>query len=219
MGRGQKIVTTALWGVVVLAMVGFVTLWATRRDNPSLAGAPDSPVTGVRLEQPEDSLPALFPAPPFQLTDQTGKTMRTADLHGSVWTAILFFTECNGVCPGMTGRMVELQQAVPSEKVKLVSFTVDPAKDTPEVLAKYAQRVGAKPGQWFFLTGTTEQMFATAKGFNLAATPATESEPILHSEKVLLIDKSGTVRGIYDTRSDSSMGKLARDAVTLAEAP
>src|SRR5437667_10989722 len=90
--------------------------------------------------QPE--LTKFYPVPDFSLTDQTGKTATLHDLAGKVWVADFIFTNCGGTCPVMTDKMRKLEDALPAE-VHLVSFTVDPTRDTAKVLAAYAEEHGA----------------------------------------------------------------------------
>ena len=86
-------------------------------------------------------LPVLGSVPAFQLTDQLGRTFSSAALDGHVWVADFVFTNCEGPCPRMSSHMGALQGKTDSA-VKLISFTVDPARDTPPVLAAYAKKFG-----------------------------------------------------------------------------
>src|SRR5258708_3208478 len=95
-------------------------------------------------------LPDYGLVPEFQLTAQTGLTFDSKVLNGNIWVADFMFTTCPGPCPRMTSQMHEIQQAT---SVKLVSFTVDPDRDTPPGLAQYAQAHHASPERWSFLTG------------------------------------------------------------------
>src|SRR5687768_3294207 len=129
MGKGPKIVTTVLWGMTVFAMLGVVGtgLWAKKargRQAPGVVSA--------------DDLPKFYQAPAFELTDQENRTVTDAQLRGSAWVAIVFFTNCPDICPGMMGRLVDLQEAVKDPNVKLVSFSIDPERDTPQRLKQYA---------------------------------------------------------------------------------
>jgi cytochrome oxidase Cu insertion factor (SCO1/SenC/PrrC family) len=204
MGKRQQIVTTVLWGMTVFAMLGLVGtgLWAKK-------------ARGRQADQ-VDALPVYFAAPPFELTDQNSRTITGGQLRGSVWVAMVFFTNCPDICPGMMGRLVDLQQAVTDPRVKLVSFSIDPERDTPEQLKQYAERLGADSTRWFLLTGTKDQMFAAAEGLKLSAEPARGDKPISHTNRMLLIDVHGQVRGVYDSSDDAAMSKLAADAATLA---
>jgi protein SCO1/2 len=115
----------------------------------------------------------------------------------------------------MVSRMTELQKAVTSPDVKVVSFSIDPERDTPEVMKAYAERVGADQSRWYFLTGPKPTMFEVARGLKLAAEPAHDNQPLTHTNKALLIDRVGRVRGIYDATDPESMAKLAKDAKTI----
>ena len=92
--------------------------------------------------------------PDFTLISQAGQTTNLKDLEGKVWVADFIYTNCTGPCPRMSSEMRQVQEAVRNlTEVKLVSFTVDPVRDTPQVLAVYAKRFQAEPSRWLFLTG------------------------------------------------------------------
>ena len=199
MDRRQKIITTVLWSVLVIAMLGVVGtgLWAKFRPDP---------------------LPVLYAAPSFSLTDQDARPFGSEDLRGKTWVAAFIFTHCPGVCPQMTMNMSALQQAVPDRDVHLVSFSVDPERDTPAVLKEYARSFDADPARWHFLTGDGAKVFDVAAGLKLTAAPAGKFGPdIVHAEKLLLIDGEGRVRGAYDSKDEQEMKNLARDAAALAD--
>ena len=199
MGKRQQIVTTLLWGLTVFGMLGLVGtgLWAKRARG-------------------REALPTYYEAPQFALTDQNHKQVTHEQLRGSVWVAMVFFTHCPDICPGMMGRLVDLQESVKDPSVKLVSFSIDPERDTPEQLRQYAERLGADSTRWLLLTGTKDEMFAVAEGLKLSASPAQGDQPIAHTNRMLLIDQAGQVRGVYDSSDDAAMGKLATDAARLA---
>src|SRR6201997_88595 len=90
--------------------------------------------------------------PPFQLTNQTGEVFGSAQLAGKIWIADFIYTTCPGPCPMISSRMGELQKPFEKTDVQLVSFSVDPEKDTPAVLRRYAEGLQAGPGRWDFLT-------------------------------------------------------------------
>ena len=115
----------------------------------------------------------------------------------------------------VSAKMVELQKNTPAD-VQLVSFTVDPATDTPAILKTYGESFHADFDRWHFLTGTPQQMFDVAAGMKVAAKPAEGQDPILHSEKILLIDAAGTVRGLYNSNDDEAMKRLVADSEKLA---
>jgi cytochrome oxidase Cu insertion factor (SCO1/SenC/PrrC family) len=88
--------------------------------------------------RPDGPLPTLWSVPAYQLADQDGKTRTPQDLRGSVWVADFIFTSCKSICPVLTAKMVQVQRAVPDARLKFVSFSVDPERDTPEALHAYA---------------------------------------------------------------------------------
>jgi protein SCO1/2 len=142
-------------------------------------------------------LPILGEVPEFSLTDQTGKTVSKRDLAGSVWIADFIYTGCAAACPLMTQRLSETGKTLPG--VRLVSITVDPATDTPERLKQYSEQFGALPETWSFLTGDAEEIRRTAsEGFKVSLQKASETD-IFHSEKFVLIDKQGRIRGYFDS--------------------
>ena len=206
MDRKQKIITSVLWGVLVLAMLGVVGsgLWARYRETLK-------PVASER------TLPVLFDAATFALTDQDGKPFSSEQLRGKTWVADFIFTHCPGVCPRMTMQMAGLQKTLSGRDVHFVSFSVDPERDTPEVLKAYARTYDADPTRWHFLTGEKAAMFQAARDMKLTAEPAGVLGPeIAHAEKFLLVDPQGRVRGAYDSKDDTEMKQLAADAAALA---
>ena len=163
-------------------------------------------------------LPDAGPLPGFSLTDARGRTVTLEDLAGSVWIADFIFTRCAGQCPLMSGRMAELQQAFAGTPgLQLVSFTVDPAHDTPDVLAAYGDHHGASDGRWRFVTGEPQAVLALVRaGFRLAvAEEGTPEEPITHSIRLVLVDRRGHVRGSYEATDERVMARLRDDARRL----
>ena len=166
----------------------------------------------------ESDLPNFYSLPDFSLTDQTGKTTTLHDLAGRVWVADFIFTNCGGTCPLMTDKMRKLQDALPAE-VHLVSFTVDPTRDTPKVLAAYAEEHGASRDRWLFLTGENQAMYdICVKGFKLPLDTegGTPAEPIAHSTRFVLVDKHGDIRGYYSGTEEDELRRLSADAKKLS---
>ena len=169
------------------------------------------------------ALPVLGAVPPFTLTERAGTPLGTRDLAGHVWVADFIFTRCPDFCPALTARMKGLQDvlAAPEDAVRLVSITVDPEHDTPEVLRDYATRNGARPG-WLFLTGPREHIASLLRdGFRVAyASDGPPESPITHSDRFVLVDRQLRIRGYYHGTDEHDLGRLARDAAALrAERP
>lgn len=167
-------------------------------------------------------LPSLGDVGSFTLTDQSHHAVSAQALRGRVWAAAFFFTRCPSVCPRITRRMRALQQAAAQDDVKLelVSFSVDPENDTPEVLTAYARQYGADLATWRFLTGDLEVVRKTSEqGFKLAldgkATPGAEHLGLFHGSHLVLVDQTGQIRGYYRTSEDEQMAQLLKDAALL----
>jgi protein SCO1/2 len=183
-----------------------------------VVAVPVAQVLGRDVPRP----PALqLPLPPFSLTRESGERFGSEDLRGRVWIADFVFTSCPLVCPKLTKRMAEIQYRGRhlGEALRLVSFTVDPENDTPEVLAAYARSYHAKPNRWIFLTGPLGDVETTVvKGFKLAMGKE-ETAPglfaIFHGERLVLVDQAGAIRGYYEA-DDEGVTQILRDAGILA---
>lgn len=154
-----------------------------------------------------------FVIPDFALTERSGKTLKLADLAGKVWVADFFYTTCPGTCPMLSSRLSDVQKALGSEPdLRLVSISIDPEKDTPEVLKLYAEKFQASD-RWLFLTGEKGIIYNLARdGFKLPiAAPASPGEQIIHSTRLVLIDRTGTVRGFYEATGETSVSEIIRD--------
>jgi protein SCO1/2 len=154
-------------------------------------------------------LPVLAEVPPFDLTLQTGQPFDSKTLDGHIWIADFIYTTCDGPCPMMSHQMRGLQSSTESTPgVKLVSFTVDPAHDTPPVLAKYAQFFKADPARWYFLTGDLARLNDLGlNGFKLNVVDGSLS----HSTRFALVDGRRRIRGFYLTSDDDFKTRLLHD--------
>ena len=156
--------------------------------------------------------------PEFSLVDHTGQTLSRESLEESVWIANFVFSRCAGQCPLLGNRMRELHAFFgQTPGVRLVSFSVDPQYDTPEILSTYAEQYGAKAPQWIFATGGKNAILdLVQKGFRLGLSEeGSEAEPILHSLRLALVDAQGHVRGYYDGSDEEAMRRLREDAQML----
>jgi len=151
--------------------------------------------------------------PNFQLINQNGQPFGSAQLIGRIWIADFIFTTCPGPCPMISTRMGELQKPLEKTDVHLISFTVDPAKDTPEVLRGYAEKLQAQPGRWDFLTGPQPTIYSLSRnGFKLAVSDGREETGTpVHSTRVVLVDRRGEIRGYYDVTEPDAVTKLLAD--------
>lgn len=153
----------------------------------------------------------------FSLVDQDGESFSLDNLYGKIWIADFIFTRCQGPCPIMSSHMQRLQTSLShSPSVGLLSFSVDPTYDTPEVLTKYANTFGAQKDKWYFITGDRDAIYDLARSnLKMSVEDKTESTPIIHSTSFVLIDKTATVRGYYNTNEEGFMDRLLLDIQLL----
>ncbi|MBL9123759.1 MAG: SCO family protein [Planctomycetaceae bacterium] len=193
----------ALWGLVFLALAG-VYYWRTQH----------APLATVRVVPESTTQEDVWPQDPvvdFELVDAAGQPFLSQQLRGKVWVASFFFANCPGFCLNLNQQIARLAQDLSDTDVQFVSFTVDPAHDTPAVLAEYAQRFAADPARWTFLTGEQATIERVAeKSFLVSAAPAT------HTGRVMLVDREGKVRGAYSYSSPAEMAELAKKVRELS---
>jgi protein SCO1/2 len=158
-------------------------------------------------------LPVLAQLPEFHLVDQAGQPFDSRSLNGHVWVANFIYTTCNGPCPMMSSQMHLVQTATADTPgVKLVSFTVDPAHDTPAVLAEYAKRFKYDPARWHFLTGDMACLNDLGlQGFKLN----TVDGRLNHSTRFVLVDRQQRIRGYYLSSEDGFLPRLVHDVRQL----
>lgn len=211
-----------LWGALVLlaAAGGGLAAW------PWLGRTVDPLRSADRTEGALEKLEVYGRVPDFALTERSGRRITLADLLGKVWVVNFFYTECTETCPLQSANMARLQADLSGEPdVRLVSISVDPEHDTPEVLAEYANRFGADPDRWLFLTGPKDAIYRLAiEGFRLGVVepgekaqrvpdegwawlgpplawahpvPNAERAPLIHSSRFVLVDRGAQIRGYY----------------------
>jgi protein SCO1/2 len=162
------------------------------------------------------SLPVYYDVPAFDLVAQDAQPFHSGVLSGKIWVADFIYTTCPGPCPRMTSQMHEVQNAIAKmPDVKLVSFTVDPARDTPPVLADYAKVHGASSEHWYFLTGPETTLQKLDRDvFKLGSLNASME----HSTRFVLVDRQSRIRGYYDTSEARAIPRLIDDIYALARA-
>ncbi len=161
--------------------------------------------------------------PEFSFVERSGKKVTLEDLRGKVWIADFIYTHCPDTCPMQSADMAKLQDRWRTQDgVKLVSFSVDPERDTPQALSEYAKRFRADATSWLFLTGNkTEIARLVEDGFRLMLSPAAHGNTrvIVHSSRFALIDQQGKVNGYYDARDPKALQRLADDVTRLLQQP
>jgi protein SCO1/2 len=148
-------------------------------------------------------LAVIRPAPHFVLTDADGHKLASEDLRGKVWLVSFVFTTCTGTCPETTLRMSLVQRELGKRgllkagQVRLVSITLDPERDRPEVLRDYARLYDADTKVWSFLTGRPSQVAAVVAAWGMWARPAAGGQ-LDHPSRIFLVDRQGRIREIYN---------------------
>lgn len=165
-----------------------------------------------------EGVPVWSELPPFTLSDQSAAPFGSKDLEGVVWVADFIFTSCPARCPLLTREMAGIQREIQKQgwdDVRLVSISIDPETDTPQTLATYADKHGADHELWRFLTGPRDQVWSlSVEGFKLAVGKAADpgvSGPFLHSNKFVLTDRRGQIRGYYDALEPEQRTRLLDD--------
>lgn len=165
---------------------------------------------------PERDLPVLGTVQSFALQDASGSEFNSAKLQGSVWVANFFFTSCKGICPTIMGEIAQIQKIFrDTDVVSFVSISVDPERDTPAVLLEYKNRFPAANHNWHYLTGSRSAIATVSEqAFQLAAGEV----PDAHSQRIVLIDMSGAIRGYYNGLEPGVSVKVIRDIKSLLNA-
>ena len=147
----------------------------------------------------EDGLPRIGPAPEFSLTTQEGKRLSLSDFRGKVVAVTFIYASCADTCPLLTAKMAALQARLGPDfgpRVAFVSITVDPERDTPEILRRYAEGHGAKPAGWAFLTGTPAEIREVARRYGIYYKKMPRGD-VDHTFLTSVIDQRGTLRVQY----------------------
>ncbi len=156
------------------------------------------------------------------MVNQDGKVMGFRELEGKVYVAEFFFSSCKSICPLMTSQMARIQDAIKkenwSDKVRLLSHTVDPKNDGPEKLKSYAQLHGADAAVWNFVNLDSAVYKLAQQGYGLSAFPSAEAEGgFFHTDQLTLVDEHFHIRGYYDGTSTASVDELISDLKCLMQ--
>jgi protein SCO1/2 len=158
------------------------------------------PAPGLAHDAAHDQrLPTIGPAPNFALTSQDGARVSLADFRGKVVAVTFIFTSCADTCPLLTAKMAQVQDELGSEfgtRIAFVSITVDPERDTPEVLKQYAQTFDANLAGWTFLTGDPAALREVERSYGVFAAKAPDGN-VDHTFLTSIVDRQGTLRVQY----------------------
>ncbi len=193
-----------LWvSLLGVALVGLIA-WRATAARPSL-----------KVE-----LPVLSTVPAFAFVDQSGAAFNSEALTGKVWVANFIFTRCPNVCPKFTAKMGTLQDRSKTElpALGLVSFTVDPENDTPEVLTAYGQKFKADFDRWHFVRGERPELEKVIRQGMLQPMDPGDGKDlntVVHGSYFALVDSKLQVRGVYRFTEPGSVDEVLRDARLL----
>lgn len=193
-GSSQQLIRTLWIGIaflfiMLLGIVAMLSMAARKNQRP---------------------LPVIGQIADFTLTNEDGQLTTLADLTNHVWVADIIFTRCAGPCPRMTEQMKSVQDRLPDNSgARLVTLTTDPDYDSPAILKRYGERVGADFKRWMFLTGTKSQIANMAAGsLKLGSTPVSPADQkdaadlFIHTTIFVVVDKHAQLRGIFETGGD-----------------
>src|SRR3990172_6572387 len=151
----------------------------------------------------------------FSITDQDGKAVSDENFSGKIYIANFFFTTCPGICPKMTGNLKKVQSAfINDDDIKLISFSVMPWVDSVSRLKEYENSFSLKNGKWYLATGKTSDIYNLARKSFFAEEEAgfnADSTEFLHTEHVLLVDKNGHLRGVYNGTLPLEIDRMIED--------
>jgi protein SCO1/2 len=148
---------------------------------------------------PPPPLPKIAPAPQFELTSQDGALIKLADFRGKVVAVTFIYTLCTDTCPVLTPMMSFVQDRLGrdfGEKIVFISITIDPERDSPQVLRDYAEAFGANPAGWFFATGAIEAIRDVTRRYGVFAAKAANGT-VDHTFLTSVIDRDGILRVQY----------------------
>jgi len=169
-------------------------------------------------------LPVLSYVQPFRFTNQDGKQVTEKDMEGKVYVAEYFFTTCAGICPKLNTNMKKVyEQYKDSEGFLVVSHTCNPETDSAARLRYYADSMKVDTKRWWFLTGTKDSLYTSARVSYLLDDPKNNVEKIedqfMHTQFFALVDKAGQVRKIYDGLKEKEIAELGKDIAVLLKEP
>ncbi|WP_268035952.1 SCO family protein [Algoriphagus sp. PAP.12] len=156
--------------------------------------------------------------PEFAFTNQEGKTIGRKDMEGKITIVDFFFTSCPSICPVMSKEMERVNDMFRNNpEVQILSISIDPEYDTPEILQEYADEHHATPGKWHFLSGSKLETYELARcGFILPTVDGLGNpDDFIHSDKFTLVDDQGRIRGYYSGTNREDVDLLMLETKVL----
>lgn len=162
--------------------------------------------------------------PAFKLIDQDSQLVDQSVVKNKIYVADFFFTRCGTICPKLSSQLTRVQDIFQENPdIVFLSYTVDPEHDRPKQLKEYAQKYSAIPGKWYFLTGSKSEIYDLAMhGYYLPVVDKNvpegkPDETFIHSQKLVLVDKQGIVRGFYDGTDKVDVDRLVLEIRVLLD--
>jgi protein SCO1/2 len=198
----------------LLASVAGAGCVAAEAESPALPYYAERAFTPVWTKVPHSATRHLVSDTPF--LDQTGSAFAPASLHGRVHVVSFIFTRCAAICPPLVSSLKKVQVATAGSDVMLVSYSVDPTRDSVDVLRTFGAARGVDSAHWKLLTGTLNGVHQVARDLYFADDDGMRKslanpDVFLHTEKLLLIDRDGHIRGIYNGTQPFEIQKLIED--------
>ena len=193
---------------------------------PKIDSTRGEPLMGkVKLADGREIIDTIYNhIPPFSLIDQDGKRINQSVVKDKIYVASFFFTRCGTVCPRISSQLTRVQDIFRNNaNLVFLSHSVDPEHDRPAQLKAYALKYEAIPGKWYFLTGSKADIYTLAmRGYYLPVVDAgvkdgTPDETFIHSEKLVLVDRQGIVRGFYDGTDKTDVDRLVLEIRVLLD--
>lgn len=200
--------------VFILLLVPVIWLMVLKE---SKVNSTKLPVYGERYFDTELGDTVYHTISEFRFVNQQGDTVTNKDFDNHIYVANFFFTSCPDICPGiMQNLSLAVDKYKNSPNVRFISHTVDPKRDSVDVLTEYAKSIGAKAGKWDLVTGSKFNLyFAGEHDYLLATVEAPIEDAFIHSEKLVLVDKDKRIRGFYDGTDYAQVKNLQDDIKAL----
>ncbi len=205
---------------IVLVLIGLTAAGVTAL--VAMTAMKRSTETGEALSWSKQAFIEPLSGPTFTLTDQTGEPFGSEELQGKIWVVSFIFTRCAGTCPEIVRETAALQKRLAAidglADVRLVSISVDPEHDTPEVLTAFLEQHGGNGQTWKLLTGQKDaiwQLIETGFFQSVVEAPDSPTMPITHTSNFMLVDGEGRLRGNYDALDESERAALLNDLRVL----
>jgi protein SCO1 len=216
----NKKAIAALLLAILMPLIGYITVKYMSRDAiqmPRHYFEPDSIV--VSNQKGKETTDTIWHAVKnLHMTNQYGKNVTLESLQGKIIIIDLFFTKCQGICPGKARSMKKLRDsyAKSDSLVQFLSISIDPERDSVHRLRAFAERYDINSDNWWFVTGNKKEIYDFALGELKASVADTTVTPdFVHTDLFFLLDKKRVVRGFYHEANDNDMAKLAKDISLL----